>query len=121
MAGQNGNGKKRPPQIPEGGWPEVRLPATDKPANPASRSEKRDPCRFIMERLREQFGLEFIYAKLSERGRFKVMDHARLVLKWEEAGPRKVREIDRLLAKKSLGPQSQKIPRPEKAPGERGL
>ncbi len=110
MAALSKQGKKRPPQIPEGGWPEVQLPASGKPASPARRSEEREPCEYLMQRLREQFGLEFIYAKLSKRGRFKVMDYAKMMLRWEEAGPRKVREIDRLMAKKRPGPLSQKYP-----------
>ena len=81
-----------------------------KPPSEAKQSERREPCRFIMERLQAEFGLEFIYARLSERGRFKVMDYAQLMLEWEEAGPKKVREIDRLRARKVPALLSQKYP-----------
>ena len=63
-----------------------------------------------MQRLREQFGLEFIYSKLSRRGRRKVKDYARLMVEWEEAGPKKAREVDRLLAKKGPGLLARKFP-----------
>ncbi len=115
--------QKRSPQIPDGGWPAVSvdsdfesrksiLDAGGVSVQEAKRSEKKEPCRFVMERLREQFGLEFIYAKLSERGRTKVMSYSRMMLEWEEAGPKKVREIDRILAKKVPGLLSQKFPVP---------
>ena len=64
---------------------------------------RESPAEFLMQRLRAEFGLEFIHAKLSDRGRFKVLDYAKTMLKWEEEVPKKVREIDRLLAKKGPG------------------
>ncbi len=66
-----------------------------------------------MQRLRKQFGLEFIYAKLSRRGRRKVKEYARLLLFWENAGPKKVREIDRIRARKSPGLLSMKYSTPD--------
>ncbi len=71
---------------------------------------KESPAEYLMRRLRAEFGLEFVHAKLSDRGRFKVLDYAKTMLKWEEEGPKKVREIDRLLAKKGPGLLSRKFP-----------
>lgn len=44
-----------------------------------NRSEQRDPCEYLMRRLRKQYGLEFIFADLSERGRRKVLEYAALM------------------------------------------
>ncbi len=105
-------------QSPPHPWRRFALPGSGKSkkgkrakvTRPANRREKIEPCEYLMQRLRAEFGLEFIHAKLSDRGRFKVLDYAKMMLRWEEAGPKKVREINRLLAKKGPGLLSRKFP-----------
>ena len=59
---------------------------------PPATTPRESPAEWLMRRLRREFGLEFIYVDLSERGRRKVLDYAGLMLDWERQVPRKPRK-----------------------------